>query len=149
MGQPYPNYPGDTIDGDDVSISPMKAHESLLAVLDGTQSTRRLVTDASRNLKVNVVTGVVTVTPSGTQDVRLVNEADTFARMLQGYVKDTEELRLQSPTTFINGVSYVGVAIDGSATSASVWSILKVTYDGNGRRSRVQYRTGLTWDLKF
>lgn len=50
----YPNYPGETNGGDDVTHSPQKTTPSLLASERGTQSTRRIETDSSRNLHVSV-----------------------------------------------------------------------------------------------
>ena len=37
-----------------------------------------------------------------------------------------------------NNLEYVGYAQPGSATSASIWHILKLTYDGSDNLTRVQ-----------
>lgn len=54
MGKEFPKFPDDTLDGDEVTFAPTKADRSLLAAERGTDSTRRIEVDASRNLMVNV-----------------------------------------------------------------------------------------------
>lgn len=54
MGLFWPNYPADVQDGDEPTFSPTKNQNSLLGAERGTQSTRRLETDASSNLYVRV-----------------------------------------------------------------------------------------------
>jgi len=54
MGEIFPKYPDDVLDGDEPSISPTKNHKSVLGVERGTQSTRRLEMDAAGNAYVNV-----------------------------------------------------------------------------------------------
>lgn len=66
MGIPYPKYPDEVLDGDERTYSPHKTTDSLLAAERGTDFTRRLETDASRNLYVNIAAGTVSTIPVGT-----------------------------------------------------------------------------------
>jgi hypothetical protein len=54
MGLHFPSYPGDTSDGDERADSPKKTTPSLLGTERGTDYTRRIETDSSRNLYVRV-----------------------------------------------------------------------------------------------
>jgi hypothetical protein len=54
MALEFPKYPGDVSDGDEHSHSPKKTHDSILATERGTDYTRRIETDANRNVYVNV-----------------------------------------------------------------------------------------------
>lgn len=60
MGLHFPDYPGDVTDGDEQSHSPHKTTSSLLGTERGTDYTRRLETDANRNLYVNVAASPAT-----------------------------------------------------------------------------------------
>jgi hypothetical protein len=53
-GLDFPKYPEDTTDGDERTFSPHKTTDGLLAAERGTDFTRRIETDANRNLYVNV-----------------------------------------------------------------------------------------------
>lgn len=50
--------------GDESVFSPKRSEETLLATERGTDASRRLETDAQRNLYVNVAAGSLTVTPT-------------------------------------------------------------------------------------
>lgn len=67
----YPDYPGEVNGGDDITHSPQKTTPSLLASERATQHTRRLETDANRNLYVRVAEddtqAAVTALASGSQ----------------------------------------------------------------------------------
>lgn len=54
MGDTFPQYPNEVQDGDEVTHAPNKGDRSLLGAERGTQYTRRLETDADRNLFVHV-----------------------------------------------------------------------------------------------
>jgi hypothetical protein len=54
VGFLYPKYPTDVSDGDEQSFSPNKTTPSLLGTERGTDYTRRLETDADRNLLVAI-----------------------------------------------------------------------------------------------
>lgn len=58
MGLPRPNERD--LDGDESVISPRHSQESLLAAKRGTDETKRIETDASGNLYVNVAAGSIT-----------------------------------------------------------------------------------------
>src|SRR5258708_21861022 len=112
MGQHYPKYPDDVVDGDDVAISPQKTHESLLAVEDGTQSTRRLVTDPQRRLK--VVADVAT-TPSN-----FVTRSDTFTATGAGAVADASAFVARS----------YSIQVKGTGAPATSWNVqIEVSLD--------------------
>ena len=67
-------------------------------------------------------------------------------RILTGHILDTEEVRKDTPTSFINGFEYIGLALDNSLTNTAVWSIVRISYDSRGRQTRIQYRTNMSWD---
>jgi len=54
MGLDFPKYPGDVSDGDERAHSPHKTTDAILATERGTDYTRRIETDANRNVYVNV-----------------------------------------------------------------------------------------------
>lgn len=54
MGKDFPTYPADVSDGDETSFAPTKNEKALLGTERSTDSTRRLETDAERNLYVHV-----------------------------------------------------------------------------------------------
>lgn len=73
-------------------------------------------------------------------------DADDAKRIMHDAMYDNEEMRLDVPEICIDTFSYKGVAADGSATSAAVWSILRVTWNSVGRESRFQFRENVSWD---
>lgn len=58
----------------------------------------------------------------------------------------TNETRLDYVARTDGQPVYIGRAADGSATSAAVWNIERLTYDGNGRVTRKQVREDAVWD---
>jgi len=64
-----------------------------------------------------------------------------FSRILKFEPLPTEEIRRDETLTD----DYHGVAPDGSATSALVWSVVRF-YKTAGLITRVRYRTGISWD---
>lgn len=72
MGDPFPRYPEDVIDGDEPTFAPTKSDHSLLAAQRGTHKTKRLETDADNNLYVNVAQGSIDVTVG---EVEVKNDA--------------------------------------------------------------------------
>lgn len=75
-------------------------------------------------------------------------ESDIFPRILNQEPLDTEEMRKDTPLSLQDAYSYTGIAVAGSLTSASVWSVVRVSYDSNGSESRIQYRTPVAWDSR-
>ena len=71
---------------------------------------------------------------------------DEFARIREGYLINNEEARFDKPISFAGSYQYAGVAPNGSLTSDPVWSIIRVSYDGSGRKIREQFRQGIAWD---
>ena len=70
----------------------------------------------------------------------------TFDRILNGNLLDTEEARKDSPSSFISGFEYIGVAPSGSLTSSSVWNIVRISYDVRGRQERFQFQPNIVWE---
>ncbi len=69
-----------------------------------------------------------------------------FARIREGRLDDNEEARFDKPLNFANSFQYAGVALRGSATNAPVWSIIRVSYNSNGRKIREEFQDGVAWD---
>jgi hypothetical protein len=71
-----------------------------------------------------------------------------FARILAKEFEDTEEVRYDTPNAagLINGSAYAGIAPDGSATSAAVWTVVRTYYDPNSNPSRQRIKKGIAWD---
>ena len=71
---------------------------------------------------------------------------DRVTRLRLGYIYENQEVRCETPATLPNNFAYYGVAPDGSATSSTTWDIMRVSYDSLGRRSREQFKLGISWD---
>lgn len=73
---------------------------------------------------------------------------DPFVRLRLGFIAADEEARFDSPGSYPNSFAYVGVAPAGSSVSAAVWNVMRVSYDSNGRKSREQFRAGISWESR-
>lgn len=67
-------------------------------------------------------------------------------RILRGEIYSGEEWRSDTPVQLFNSFSYMGIAKKDSNTAASIWDVIRFSYDGNGNESRKQYRTQIAWD---
>lgn len=65
MGEPFPKYPEDVLNGDEPTYAPTKSDHSLLAAERGTQHTKRLETDSDNNLFVNVAADTGSLSSTG------------------------------------------------------------------------------------
>lgn len=117
MGKEWPVYPNEVSDGDEPSHSPNKSQNSLLATERGNDFTRRLETDASSNLYVNVASisgsllvpssvsalanGSVTNVPANTLTTILTYTATTAMRLTRIGVSGTDYAKFQ---IFLNTV---------------------------------------------
>ena len=70
---------------------------------------------------------------------------DTFTRIMQGQIENTEEMRRDAPVSFVGSFEYIGVATAGSNTGALVWDVVRVTWSGN-KKVRYQFRENIAWD---
>jgi hypothetical protein len=68
-----------------------------------------------------------------------------FARIYNEQFNDNEEVRLDTPVPLNSNFAYAGVALSGSSVDDPVWSIIRTSFDINGRRDRIQFRVNLTW----
>lgn len=75
-------------------------------------------------------------------------DADDAKRLLHDAMYDSEEMREDIPAAPISTYSYKGMAVSGSLTSAAVWSIIRITYDAEGRNVRTQFRADVAWDSR-
>jgi YD repeat-containing protein len=57
-----------------------------------------------------------------------------------------DETRLDYGARTDGNPEFVASAPQGSATSAAVWRVLKLEYDGSARLTRKQIRDNITWD---
>lgn len=81
--------------------------------------------------------------PSVTAQVT-VPPADTFTRILNGQILNTEELRLEKPAVYDGTFEYVGLAIAGSDIADPVWSVVRTTWVYKCR-TRIEFRSGVAW----
>lgn len=114
MALNWPNYP-DNVGGDEVTAAPTKNDRSLLGAERGTQFTRRLETDADRNLYVRVAgddvapparvsalaSDDVTGVPDGVLTTILTFTAATATRLTRISVSGTDYAKFQ---IFLNTV---------------------------------------------
>jgi hypothetical protein len=71
-----------------------------------------------------------------------------FSRLLARQPSDGEEMRFAIPSDLANDDIYIGVAPDGTATSASDWDVVRVYCDGNANPKRARLREGIAWDQR-
>lgn len=74
-------------------------------------------------------------------------EVDTFTRMLNNQIYDSEEMRLERGSDLTLSYEYMGIAPSGSSTSLPVWSCIRKTW-ANSRCTRVQYKDNIAWSNK-
>lgn len=74
--------------------------------------------------------------------------AQDFSRILERRFKDTEEVRYDIPTDALlaDGSIYLGVADDGTATSAEEWTIVRIYFDSQKLPTRSRIRKLVAWD---
>ena len=70
---------------------------------------------------------------------------DTFTRIMQGQIENTEEMRRDAPVSFVGSFEYIGVATAGSSTGALVWDVVRVTWSNN-KKVHYQFRENIAWD---
>lgn len=85
---------------------------------------------------------------SAKQDTLAAEFTSEFTRIKEKRFKDTEEVRHDIPVSLISGQIYTGKAPAGSATSATVWDIVRVDFDASGNPSRERIQTGIAWDSR-
>lgn len=123
MGKHYPNYPGDVQNGDEPSYSPNKTHKSVLGVERGTDSTRRLETDAQNNLYTRIA-GSVGGVPVFTSTV------NTYSETLVPFATPTTILTYLVP---VSQTLYVTEAIGWGDTSGEFLIKINGITKGGGR----------------
>jgi hypothetical protein len=72
-------------------------------------------------------------------------EVEDFTRLLTCQFQGNEDVRMDKPSDYINGFEYTGLALSGSLTSDTVWSIVRFTWINN-RNIRAQYQSKMSWD---
>jgi hypothetical protein len=109
MALEFPKWPTDVSNGDERTYSPHKSTDSLLAAERGTDSTRRLETDANRNLYVNLAAsgvlppssvaalavGGITSIPASTQVTIVTFTAATDVKLSKISVSGTDYAKFQ------------------------------------------------------
>src|SRR6185295_319025 len=111
MAYTWPKYPDDVQDGDEATHSPTKSQNTLLGSERGTQSSRRLETDASNNLYVNLAAvgtdifipssvsplaiGSVTNVPANTITTILTYTAAATTKLIRIGVSGTDYAKFQ------------------------------------------------------
>ncbi len=68
----------------------------------------------------------------------------TFGRIINGQLRENEDVRFDKPQTWDGTFEYIGVALKNSSINDSTWSIVRVSWILN-RRTYMQYRTGIAW----
>jgi hypothetical protein len=76
-------------------------------------------------------------------------EMDTFTRIMRCQYWDTEEVRYDPPSSYINNWSYVAVAPSGSSILDPVWACVRRSYDARGKVFRDQFRKNIAWSERF
>lgn len=69
-----------------------------------------------------------------------------LTRILQKEFADDEEVRYEIPATLASGDIYIGVADDGTATSAELWNVVRIYFDANENPTRLRLQTAIAWD---
>lgn len=67
-------------------------------------------------------------------------------RIMNKQFTDAEEARYDIPADLTSSSIYIGVATDGTATSAASWNIVRVYFDGNKKPSRLRIQQSISWD---
>lgn len=82
--------------------------------------------------------------PSVTATVTLTSN-QSFTRILNGQLNDTEEMRLEKPMSYGMGFEYVGVGPNGANTADLVWNVVRCEWI-DSKKTRIQYRNNIAWD---
>lgn len=69
-----------------------------------------------------------------------------MTRILQKEFADTEEVRYEVPSSLVGADIYIGVAADGTATSATDWNVVRVYFDANENPTRARIQLDISWD---
>lgn len=104
MALEFPKYPGDVSDGDEHSHSPHKTHDSLLATERGTDYTRRIETDANRNVYVNVAGN--TALPAAIDTLATGTQTGVGASLLTTIVTYTAPSAKKISKVSVSGTEY-------------------------------------------
>lgn len=104
MGLKWPRNPSQINDGDDHSFAPEKSKESLLATERGSDATRRLETDADRNLFVNV--GANSALPAGVDTLATGSQVGVGANLLTTIVTYTAPAAKSITRISVSGTEY-------------------------------------------
>jgi hypothetical protein len=96
----------------------------------------------------NVTPIFVTGTSSGGAVGTVGVLAYDFARIKNKQFKDTETVLYDIPLILASGFIYTGVAPKGSSQSATVWSIIRSSFDANGNPSADQIALGIAWSAR-
>lgn len=104
MALEFPIYPGDVSDGDEHSHSPKKTHDSILATERGTDYTRRIETDANRNVYVNV--GANSALPAGVDTLATGAQTTVGANLLTTIVTYTAATAKKVSKISVSGTEY-------------------------------------------
>lgn len=120
MALDFPKYPTDVSDGDEHSHSPHKTHDSLLATERGTDFTRRIETDGSRNVYVHVAADD-TVLPGGSG---IPGSVDTLATGSQTGISAN---LLTTVVTYTAGATAKITRIGVSGTEYAKYQLFKNT----------------------
>lgn len=120
--------------GDDPLLSPVADTPDVLFRDSTGTKTKALRLDASGNVPI-----------SGTISQTLL---DNFGRIKNKQFKDTETVLYDIPLVPANSFAYVGVAPKGSSQSATVWNIIRTSFDANGNPSADQIALSIAWSAR-
>lgn len=92
-------------------------------------------------------------TPTAVSDVNKLPVFDSVAdanfdsvRIRKGDYLETEDVLYDIPVTLTDSFIYIGVAPAGTATSASLWYVRRISFNGNKLPFKDQFRSGVVWD---
>lgn len=74
-------------------------------------------------------------------------ELDSFARILNGHIYNTEEVRFERPQNYLNSFEYVGLAPLGSLPTDPVWDCVRCSWVNN-RKIRMQFQAKIPWETR-
>lgn len=83
--------------------------------------------------------------PTNPPSVNSSGVADTFTRILQNQVYETEEIRRAAPSSFVGSYEFIAFGPKGASTGASVWDCVRCTWS-MGKKVRFQYLENISWD---
>jgi len=92
--------------------------------------------------------GQLIISPQSSFTVTLGGLTDNFGRLKNKQFKDTETVLYDIPLVLVSSFSYLGVAAKGSSQSATVWNIIRTSFDANGNPSADQIALGIAWSAR-